>query len=353
MFHDPLGTTLRARGTQFAAAAATVLGVLIVALVGSACTKTVTYSAPPDGGSDPGFDPANDASEGSTEEGRKTRGTPDAGPGDGATDAGQDGGHQEPKPGVELSVSGVEATLKIGDVSPTFGRELLLVLLKVTNVDAMSPLSLNYPLFTLSTSDALNVSPEPTASAALVKGCPQNTSIKPGGMLECVLAFEVTQDTAEELHYQLPSGDTVSAKVPPAPRCNTLQQKGTLVSFVLEDIQPPASYIAPPFGTYATSSGARSSGPLLHIDADTMRIAGNTIERVTISDGVQVRSSATFSTAADGVTTLTYTCITPSSPDWPMTGASAFGYDDATNSLESYFGDDDGNIYMLRYKKTN
>lgn len=311
----------------------------------AACTTTTTTTTTRNDGG------------GAEEEVPEDGGIPSAdGGGDGATPPSVSGD------GVTLAIREVAASIDIAGSTPGAGKELVVIAIELGNTGASSPVMPLFPLFTLTTTDALTTGVELAPSAALDQACPQNTSVEKDGVLKCALVFQAKQGAAKELRYKLPTGKTLAVAVPSIPRCHTLAPAGAVVTTTSEGsefLPAPNSPVAPPpNGTYVLTS-ARSVGQSVQFMPWTFRITGNKIEQTQKnpqgelvfreSGTVAVERKFSSNTFFDHLL-LTFGC---SSPDrgFPANVDFVFQYQPATQTLVLQEGIP--TTLELRFKKQN
>jgi hypothetical protein len=129
--------------------------------------------------------------------------------------------------GVSLVVNTASSPATVAGAPPSNGF-FVLVDLTLKNTGASTPLSANFVLFSLQTSQALVVSPSPQQPSGQ---CSPTVSVAVGGQIECQVAFDVPAgQTPTTLLYDDQRGDKASASVPAIQRshdCETLQGWGT------------------------------------------------------------------------------------------------------------------------------
>ena len=267
-------------------------------------------------------------------------------PEDGSVPSAEGGGDGATPPsvsgdGVTLAIREVAASIDIGGSTPGAGKELVVVAIELGNTGASSPVIPLFPLFTLTTTDALTTGVELAPSAALDQACPQNTSVEKDGVLKCALVFQAKQGAAKELRYKLPTGKTLAVAVPPIPRCHTLAPAGAVVTTTAEASDylaaTSAAVAPPPDGTYVLTA-ARAVGQTVQFMPWTFRIVGNKIEQTQSGDlvyresgTVAVERKFTTNTLFDHLL-LSFACSSPER-GFPANLDFVFQYQPATQTL--------------------
>lgn len=299
---------------------------LTVASFAACTTTTTTTTTRGDGGAEP-EEPSADGGE-----------SP-------AADGG-DGGLTPPasSDGVTLAIREVVASIDIAGTTPGAGKELVVVAIELGNTGSILPVAPTFPLFTLTTTDALTTGVELAPSTALDQACPQNTSVEKDGVLKCALVFQAKQGAAKELRYRLPTGKTLAVAVPPIPRCHTLAPAGSTVTTTAEASDflpaPNAAVVPPPNGTYVLTA-ARSFGQTTQFMPWTFRITGNKIEQTqkTPAGDLVFRESGTVGVERKFASNtffdhllLTFGCSSPER-GFPANVDLVFQYQPATQTL--------------------
>lgn len=245
-----------------------------------------------------------------------------------------------PKADVRVSIGKVLAHYRIGATASARGKEIEVLPVTFENRGAVD---LPFTIAKLSLESKTGAI-EPVFAAATKltsKPCSEVTALRVGQTVECSVAFDVAQDSALRLRYQVQNDVRVDTPVPKVTRCHDLVHVGQSVANIGVTTTPPlVGGTLPADGTYVAQYRFSRTATTDTYPAFTLRIANGVADEAYTLEGTTLQMRYAL-TSEDDFARLDLSCVSPAYDEAQRIARTVFYWDSSAQLLYMAVGGSD------------